>query len=235
MGGLKVLTWHVHSAYLDSLAATGHELFVPVAPDGSGAIPPTAGWGDAVREVPEAEVRELDNDVVVYQAARNWTEDQHRILSERQLRGPRVYVEHDPPRQSPTDTRHPVDDPEVLLVHVTAFNALMWDSGQTPVRVIEHGVRVPDGLRWRGDVARGIVVVNELRKRGRRLGADLVEHARRTLPLDVAGMRSDEDWGGLGDLSRPELHVRMAEYRFFFHPARYTSFGMAVCEAMTIG
>jgi glycosyltransferase involved in cell wall biosynthesis len=27
----------------------------------------------------------------------------------------------------------------------------------------------------------------------------------------------------------------MSRYRFFFHPVRYTSFGLAVCEAMMIG
>ena len=235
MRRLRILTWHVHSAYLDSLVGTGHQWFVPVAPDGSGAVPPHAGWDDAVREVPEAEVRDLDVDVVLFQSAANWTADRDRILSTAQREGPRVYVEHDPPRQSPTDTRHPVDDPAAVLVHVTAFNALMWDNGRTPVRVIEHGVRVPNGVRWSGDLARGIVVVNELRKRGRRLGADLVERARARLPIDVAGMSSSEDWAGLGDLPRPELNARMAAYRFFFHPARYTSFGMAVCEAMAIG
>lgn len=235
MRRLRILTWHVHGAYLDSLAATGHQLVLPVAPDGSGGVPPDAGWGDAVREVPEDRVRDEQVDVVLFQSTRDWTETQHRILSDAQRDGPRVYVEHDPPRVHPTDTRHPVDDPRVLMVHVTPFNALMWDNGRTPVRVIEHGVRVPEGVAWSGDVARGIVVVNELRTRGRRLGADLVAHARAILPLDVAGMASVEDWDGLGDLPRHELHRRMAAYRFFFHPARYTSFGMAVCEAMLIG
>jgi glycosyltransferase involved in cell wall biosynthesis len=27
----------------------------------------------------------------------------------------------------------------------------------------------------------------------------------------------------------------MSHYRFFFHPVRYTSFGLAVCEAMHVG
>jgi glycosyl transferase family 1 len=234
MRRLRILTWHVHGTYLDSLVATGHRLYVPVGPDGSGGVPATAGWADAVTEVPREAVRDLEVDVVLYQSARHWQEDRLTLLSDAQREGPRVYVEHDPPREHPTDTRHPVDDPETLLVQVTAFNALMWDTGRTPVRVIEHGLRVTGGASWSGDVRRGLVVVNELHKRGRRLGADLVEHARRTLPLDVAGIDSDR-WDGLGDLSRPELHQRMADHRFFFHPARYTSFGMAVCEAMLIG
>jgi hypothetical protein len=65
---------------------------------------------------------------------------------------------------------------------------LMWDSGRTPTRVIDHGVFVPAGTGYRGDISRGIVVVNHLRQRGRRLGADLFERARTSIPLDLVGM-----------------------------------------------
>src|SRR3712207_8760394 len=51
--------------------------------------------------------------------------------SEEQRRLPKLYIEHDPPRQHPTDTQHHVDDPDVVLVHVTHFNDLMWDSGRS--------------------------------------------------------------------------------------------------------
>ena len=39
---------------------------------------------------------------------------------------------------------------ELHLAHVTHFNALLWDSGTTPVTVIEHGVIDP-GRRWTGE------------------------------------------------------------------------------------
>lgn len=41
--------------------------------------------------------------------------------------------------------------------------------------------------------------------------------------------------GGLGEVKFDRLHAVMARYRLFFHPARYTSLGLAVCEAMMIG
>jgi glycosyltransferase involved in cell wall biosynthesis len=41
--------------------------------------------------------------------------------------------------------------------------------------------------------------------------------------------------GGLGAFAHDELLRRQAAYRFVFHPARWTSFGMAVCEAMLLG
>jgi glycosyltransferase involved in cell wall biosynthesis len=237
MDRLRVLTWHVHGSYLESLGAIGHEILVPVKPgrpDGYGGRPGDATWPESIREIPAQDVASADVDVVLFQSARNWLEDQFAILSADQRRGPRVYVEHDPPREHPTDTRHVVDDPDVLLVHVTAFNDLMWDSNRTPTRVIEHGVAVPPDVRYSGELERGIVVVNNLDRRGRRLGADIFERVRAEIPLDLVGMGA-ERMGGLPALPRRDLAALVARYRFFFHPIRYTSFGMSVCEAMMVG
>jgi glycosyltransferase involved in cell wall biosynthesis len=232
----RVLTWHVHGSYLDSLVRTGHEFYLPVREEGGERHGGIGGWDwptDLVHEVPEDQVRDLDVDLVLFQHARNWREDGPRILSDHQLRGPRIYVEHDPPWADATQTRHPVDDPDVLLVHVTAFNELMWDNGRTPTTVIEHGV-VDPGIRWTGQLERGLVVLNDIGRRGRRVGRDVFERARDRLPIDLVGMHSIES-GGLGEVRRAELPAFSARYRFFFHPVRYTSFGMAVCEAMMIG
>jgi glycosyltransferase involved in cell wall biosynthesis len=120
------------------------------------------------------------------------------------------------------------------LVHVTPFNALMWDSGRTPTRVIEHGVQVPEHVRYTGEIPRGITAINNLRTRGRRLGGDVFERARREVPLDLVGMDA-ESLGGLGEVPPPELPAFEARYRFFFNPIRWTSLGLAVIEAMMIG
>jgi hypothetical protein len=194
----------------------------------------TFPFGANVREVPVEAIRDLPLDCILFQSHRNYQKDQYEILSEAQRRLPRIFLEHDPPRQSPTDTPHPVDDPNVLLVHVTPFNDLMWDSGRTPTRVIEHGVMVPEGVRYRGDIDRGLVVVNHLKRRGRRLGADVFASVRREAPLDLVGMGSEES-DGLGEIQPPELAAFAARYRFFFNPIRYTSLGLAVLEAMMIG
>ncbi len=179
-------------------------------------------------------MRDLELDCVLTQSHQNWLVDRDELLSPEQLALPAIHLEHDPPRLSPTDTRHPVDDPDVLLVHVTHFNDLMWDSGSTPTQVIEHGVVVPDAVRYTGELERGVVVVNGLRRRGRRLGADLFERARQHVPLDLVGMFAEE-LGGLGEVPPPELPAFVARYRFFFHPIRYTSLGLAACEAMMLG
>lgn len=234
---LRVLTWHIHGSYLYYLVQSRHEFYVPVKPDGpegyggrSGSFP----WPDTLHEIPAEEVRGHSFDCIVFQSRKNYLEDQFDILSPEQRRLPRIYVEHDPPREHPTDTRHPVNDPSVLLVHVTPFNELMWDSGRTPTCVIDHGVVVPEAVAYSGELERGIVVVNGLAARGRRLGADIFARVREQIPLDLVGIGS-EALGGMGSISLTDLPALEAHYRFFFNPIRYTSLGLAVCEAMMIG
>ncbi|MEZ4599690.1 MAG: glycosyltransferase family 4 protein [Syntrophotaleaceae bacterium] len=236
-GFSKILTWHVHGSYLFYLAQAPHHFYLPVKkgrPEGYGGRSGSFPWPENVHEVPAGDVPDLDLDLILFQSHRNYLEDQYEILSPAQRKLPRIYLEHDPPRQHPTDTRHPVDDPEVLVVHVTPFNDLMWDNGLSPTRVIEHGVMVPPGVFHTGELERGIVVVNNLSVRGRRLGLDLFERVRQYIPLDLVGMQSGQ-LGGLGNLDHHQLPALMARYRFFFNPIRYTSMGLAVCEAMMIG
>ena len=234
---MRILTWHIHGSYLYYLTQVPHTFYLPVKagwPTGYGGRRGNFAWGDNVVDVPAGEVRDREFDCILFQSRQNWDTDQYEILSEAQRRLPRLYLEHDPPRESPTDTRHPVDDPDVLLVHVTHFNDLMWDSGRTPTRVVEHGVLLPPGAIYTGELARGLVVVNGLQGRGRRLGADVFARAREAVPLDLVGMRSEE-FGGLGDVPHDALPALSARYRFFFNPIRYTSLGLAVCEAMLLG
>lgn len=234
---LRVLTWHVHGGYLWSLSHLPHDLVLPTRPDGADGYAGRAGtfpWPDNVIEVPAEDVAAVDVDVVLFQHHRHWLEDQHEVLSPAQRRGPRIFLEHDPPRASPFDTVHPVDDPAVLVVHVTKFNQLMWDNGSVPTTVVDHGVAVPPETRWTGELERGIVVVNHLGRRGRRLGADVFDAVRQRVPLDLVGMGSEE-LGGLGEIKPPGLPAFAARYRFLFNPIRWTSLGLAVCEAMTVG
>ena len=237
MRPLRIFTWHVHGNYLLYLAQARAEFYLPVRPGRPHPYGGRAGdfpWPNNVHEVPVETVRDLELDCVLFQSRQAYVEDQYAILSEAQRRLPRIYLEHDPPQQHPTNTRHPVDDPNVLLVHVTPFNDLMWDSGRTPTRVIEHGVLVPEDVRYTGEIGRGLVVVNHLQRRGRRLGADLFARVRTQVPLDLVGMASEE-LGGLGEVPPPRMAAFAARYRFVFNPIRYTSLGLAVCEAMMIG
>jgi glycosyltransferase involved in cell wall biosynthesis len=236
MRRLRILTWHVHGSYLYYLSRLPHDLYVLSKPD----RPPgyTGRWGhfpwpENLHDMPVAKVREHEFDCILFQAKRHYLEDQHELLTPAQRRLPTLYLEHDPPQEHPTNTRHFVRH-DTLLVHVTPFNALMWDSGKTPSCVVEHGVVIPDEVRYDGALARGIVVVNHLRKRGRRLGHDVFEAARQSVPLDLVGLGAEE-CNGLGEIRHDRLPAFQSHYRFFFNPIRYTSLGLAMCEAMMIG
>ncbi|HEV2108558.1 MAG TPA: glycosyltransferase, partial [Thermomicrobiales bacterium] len=237
MRRLKILIWHIHGSYLNALARIDHEWYLPTKPgqpEGYGGRGPSFDLPPSLREVPAEAVRDLDLDLVIYQTPKNWGEDAGEILSPGQRRLPRVYLEHNTPQPDPVHTRHPVDDPETLLVHVTHYNRLMWDNGRTPTAVVEHSVAIDPTVAYDGSLARGITVVNEMARRHRIAGYDLFLEAREAVPLDVAGMGS-EAFGGLGDIPYRELHRRIAPYRFLFSPIRYTSLPLAVVEAMTIG
>jgi hypothetical protein len=234
---LKVLTWHVHGSYLYYLSQTPHDFWLPTKP---GRPHPFGGrtesfdFGPNVHEIDAEDVRNQQFDVILYQSAANYLEHGPAILSAEQQRLPRLFLEHDPPRQHPTDTRHWVDDPDVTVVHVTAFNRLMWDNGGNPTRVIDHGICLGDDVEYTGELPRGLVAINDLATRGRRLGNDIFARLRERLPLDLVGINSVAA-GGLGEIPPQEFPRFASRYRFFFSPIRYTSLGLAVCEAMTIG
>ena len=237
MRRLKILTWPVHGNYQWYLSQVPHDFYLPVRVSGEcgyGGRGNTFPFGENVHDVPADEVQDREFDCILFQTRRHYEADQFTVLSPAQRRLPRIYLEHDPPQQHPTNTKHWAADPNVLLVHVTPFNALMWDSGPAPTRVIEHGVLVPETVRYTGRKNRGIVVINQLRARGRRLGADVFESAREQVPLDLVGMAAEE-MGGIGEIEPIQLPSFIAQYRFFFNPIRYTSLGLAVIEAMTIG
>lgn len=237
MGIPDVLIWHIHGSYLNYIVRASANFYLPVKPgrpEGYGGKGRTFRWPDNVHEVPAEEVKRLPLDLVIHQTPKNYFEDQYEILSEQQRRLPRIYLEHNTPKGHPTDTRHPVDDPDTLLVHVTHFNRMMWDSGRCPTLVIEHGVVLDEGIHYTGDLDRGIVVVNGLKRRNRISGYDVWQQLRRRVPLDLVGMDSEE-LGGLGDVPHTDLLQVEARYRFFFNPIRYTSLPLALVEAMAIG
>jgi glycosyltransferase involved in cell wall biosynthesis len=233
----RILTWHIHGNYLYYLTQVPHDIYLPVKPgkpEGYGGRAGTLPWGANVFEVDAAAVRDCDFDAILYQSHKNYLEDRLEILSEKQLNLPQIYLEHDPPLKHPTDTKHPVDDPDMLIVHVTRFNQLMWDNNRTPSTVIEHGVVVPENVRYTGALERGVTVVNNIARRGRRTGPDVFERARQQVPIDLVGMNAT-DLNGVGEVPYNDLLAFESRYRFFFNPIRYTSMGLAVCEAMMIG
>ncbi|HEU4632918.1 MAG TPA: glycosyltransferase family 4 protein [Flavisolibacter sp.] len=233
---MKIFTWHIHGSYLYFLSKGNYEIFIPVTSskreEGYYGRGNTFPFGRNVIEVPVEEVRYRDFDCILFQTNQNYLIDQYQILSERQRKLPRIYLEHDPPRLHPTGTKHIMQDNEVVFVHVTHFNQLMWDNGKVNTVVIEHGVTQPP-IAFTGELEKGIVVINNLPSRGRLLGLDLFLEARKHVPLDLVGMNTEGL--GLGEVLHPDLPQFISRYRFFFNPIRWTSLGLAILEAMMIG
>jgi glycosyltransferase involved in cell wall biosynthesis len=232
---IKIFTWHIHGSYLYYLSQGNYDIYIPTKTEktegyyGKGETFP---FGTNVIEIPAEEVKDHYFDCILFQTNHNFQVDQYEILSAEQRELPKIYLEHDPPCQHPTDTKHLISNPDIVLVHVTHFNKLMWDNNNTPTRVIEHGVMEPM-TTYTGYLNKGIVVINNLPARGRLLGLDVFLEARKHVPLDLVGMGTGEL--GLGEVLHPQLPDFQSDYRFFFNPIRYTSLGLAVCEAMMMG
>ncbi len=236
-GRLRILTWHVHGNYLWYLTQVPHEFFLVTDAarsthhsGRSGTLP----WGDNVHDAPIEAIRDMEFDLILYQSRAEYEKERSTVLSPTQQRLPAVYLEHDPPLESPTDQRHWADDGRNTIVHVTGFNALMWEHRESPVEVIEHGIKLLGEASYNGREPQGLVVVNNLGTRGRRLGPDVFLKLREQVPLTLVGMGSLE-LGGHGEVSNSALPAFMANYRFFFNPIRYTSLGLSVLEAMMVG
>jgi glycosyltransferase involved in cell wall biosynthesis len=237
---VNVLLWHVHGSWTTAFVQGDHTYLVPVVadrgPEGRGRAQ-TWDWPPAAVEVTAEEAAEADVDVVILQRPEELDGAAERWLGGRRpgrdIRA--VYLEHNAPQGRINDMRHPAADREGFTVcHVTHFNALFWDCGSTPTRVIEHGI-VDPGYRYTGDEPRAAVVINEARRRARVTGTDLLERfSAAGVPLDVFGMDAGSI-GGIEDVPQHRLHDEMARRRVYLHPIRWTSLGLSLIEAMHLG
>lgn len=245
---MRILFWHVHGSWATAFVQGEHQYFVPVLPernaDGLG-LPTTYEWPSSVNEVTPEEIRYIDFDLVIVQRERDlflfevWTGK--RIGRD----VPGIWVEHDCPRGDVPWTRHPIANrADMVLVHVTNFNQLMWDCGSAPTRVIEHGV-VDPGDKWTGELTRSAVVSNNPLRRGRLVGTDLLGAFTHSTQIDLFGMNASalvESWGALSigispvdDLPQALLHHEVARRRLYLHLTRWTSLGLSLIEAMHLG
>jgi hypothetical protein len=236
---VRILLWHVHGSWTTSFVQGRHEYLVPVLPgrgeDGRGRAQ-TWSWPAAVVEVTPEQAAEAEVDVVLLQRPREL-----EGLAEDWLGGrrpgrdvPAIYLEHTVPEGRVNSMLHPAADrDDLVLVHVTHFNALFWDSGSTATRVIEHGI-VDPGYRYSGELPAAAAVINEAGRRRRVTGTDLLPRLNGRVRIDLFGMGAAE-LGGIEDLPQDRLHDELARRRVYLHPYRWTSLGLALLEAMQIG
>jgi hypothetical protein len=241
---VRILIWHVHGSWTTSFVQGDHSYLVPVTPDrgpdGRGRAR-TWRWPARVSEVAYDRLGDAEIDVVVLQRPRDLELAQRWLGGRRPGRDiPAIYVEHDTPRGAVPHTRHPLADrDDLLLVHVTHFNDLMWDSGRCPGRVIEHGV-VDPGDRYTGSEPRAAVVINDPVRRGRLAGTDLLDPLSAAAPIDLFGMRvtalpAAPRVRAYEDLPQERMHGALARRRVYVHTFRWTSLGLSLIEAMMLG
>jgi hypothetical protein len=223
---MRILAWHVDSGWMRSFVQGQHEYFLPVLKDrgpfGRGRSPEEA-WPESVVELRPRELAQLDVDVVVLQRPQELGLAAAWLGRKPGIDIAAVYVEHQPPRGSPSDVVHPMaDHPELVLVHVAHFNRLFWNAGSTPMRVIEPGIADP-GYRYRGDIAHAATVIDDVgTHHGSDAGSDLVEHFGAHLPVDLLGSGADS-------------HDELARRRVYLHLDRWASLSRPLLEAMHLG
>lgn len=242
---MNILLWHVHGSWTTAFVQGPHRYLIPTLPERGpwgGGRPEHWEWPASAVEVSPEQLADTDVDVVVLQRPEEFD------LAARWLRRvpgrhvPAVFLEHNAPRGPAATSRHPAADrDDVTLVHVTHFNAVMWDAGSTRSTVVEHGI-VDPGHRYTGELRRAAVVVNEPLRRRRVTGTDLLPGFARELPLDVFGMGTEgisehlgPDVRGCGDLPQHRMHAELARRAVYLHPLRWTSLGLSLIEAMQLG
>jgi hypothetical protein len=122
-----------------------------------------------------------------------------------------------------------------VAIAVTELKATSW--GLSECAVVESAADPDEYLPWRGNVASGLRVANQIQSRRAYLGWDLHEAAFTGLPLRILGHNPDmpgvEPAAGWDDLKR-----QLASHRFFVHTAGLgleDGFNMALMEALAAG
>lgn len=245
---MNVFLWHVHGSWTTAFVQGRHRYLVPVTPErgpyGLGRAR-TYDWPKTVREVPLEQLATAEIDLVILQrpeeldlAAKWLGRTPGRDI-------PAIYLEHNTPKGDVPHSRHPMADrDDLLLVHVTAFNDLFWDSGATRTAIVDHGVVAP-APRYSGELNRLAVVTNEPVRRWRVTGTDLMPRFAAVAPIDVYGMGVSGLPDALGpagqritaydDVPQARMHEAIAQRQVYLHLCRWTSLGLSLIEAMAMG
>lgn len=221
----KIFTWPTHQQYLFALAQGNAEFFVPEGQNASFKAQFSAQKN--VTEVELSEIKNLDFDLILFQDEESYQTKQYQVLTEKQRQLPKVYLEHHPPKQHPTNAKYFTEGTDIQLVHVNHYNALMWDNNDLEVTVIESGV--PErSVSFSGEKPVGVLVLEESPADDRVTGMDIFRQVKEALPIEVIQIGKD-------GVTYQNLTEKLSPYRFLFCADRYQSSQFSVFVAMMIG
>lgn len=221
----RIFTWPIYQQYLFALAQGDFEIYIPEGQ--SEAFRKQFSTQKNVFEISVDALKDTELHCILFQDEHSYLTTQHEVLSPQQLELPKIYLEHHPPKQHPTNAKHVVENVDVQLIHVNYYNALMWDNNEVPVTVIENGVQ-ESNASFTGKKACGVVVLEESPADDRVIGTDIFEQIKEALPMELIQI-------GKNGLTYQNLPEQLSAYRFLFCADRYASPGFPVQQAMMIG
>lgn len=241
----RLLVFDCHEAWVYQLRAIGHDLDVIVGLPGRA----TSGWDTSMRPLPVnahcVQLAEVRGARQLYECiiAHNLSD----LLDVKSLQGPRLLVIHgtlggmilDQHTTTPPDELRRAVSQYVRMIgaHVMAVSHLKGRSWGLDEDVVLLSADPADYLPFSGDLARGLRVVNQIRRKARTLNWDFHERAFGGVPVTLVGHNDDmpgvypaSDWDDLKQIFR--------RHRFFIHtadPSLEDGYNMATLEAMAAG
>lgn len=241
----RLLVFDCHEAWVYQLRAIDRPLDVIVGLPGRAA----SDWDTSMRPVPgNAHCVRLPDVLAARESydciiAHNLSD----LLDVKSLQGPRLLVIHgtlggmilDQHATTPPDDLRRAVSQYVRMIgaHVMAVSHLKGRSWGLDEDVVLLSVDPADYLPHSGDLAHGLRVANQIRRKTRTLNWEFHEKAFAGLPLTLVGHNDDlpgvypaRDWNHLKEIFR--------RHRFFVHtaePSLEDGYNMAMLEAMAAG
>lgn len=241
----RLLVFDCHEAWVYQLAALNRPLDIVVGLTGRDV----ANWDSAMRPLPRNARCARLHDVLaareIYDCiiAHNLSD----LLEVKTLEGPRLLVLHaslggivlDQRSATPPDELRRTVSQYVRMIgaHVVAVSRLKGRSWGFDGDVVPLSVNLNDYLPYRGDLACGLRVANQIKRKTHALKWEFHEKAFSGLPVtlvgrnkEISGVEPARDWY---DLKRI-----LQRHRFFIHtaePALEDGYNMATLEAMAAG
>ena len=241
----RLLVFDCHEAWVYQLRVLERPMDIVVGLPGRAV----SGWDTAMRPVPAngrcVQLRDALASREMYDCiiAHNLSD----LLDVKDLEGPRILVIHSTLGGTILE-QHSVTPPDELRravsqyirmigAHVVAVSRLKGNSWGLDEDVVALSADPGDYPPYSGDLARGLRVANQIRRKTRTLYWEFHEKAFAGVPLtlvgrneDLPGIEASRDWNDLKQIFR--------RHRFFIHtadPALEDGYNMATLEAMAAG